>query len=250
MSDQENPENRGRGFRGRIDRIIELIVGSSFGAAIIYSFFWGAFQSLAVGHFVLNEGRFVAVSNGSIISAEKVKKTDAKTDEESDSSSSEDTGDALEIWYASAQHRSLLQPCTLDFEFTGMNITNYTLGTERRHNPHHAEYLPISGIAKNPKLPGPFIYLHFESAFGSSSPNYQLNFDFKKDQAGNTVGLPADKETFVATTEVALNPWQCIATVFIGGGFKIVDFSDFSFIKLPEQIVPVQQDAAVSDLKQ
>ena len=233
LFDQNSPRNAEAGFRARLDRILELLIGSSFGAAIIYSLFWGAFQSLAVGHFIINEGRFVAVAATSITKSAAPKTPVVKSDDESDSSSSGETGDAIEIWYASALHRSVWHPCTLDFEFTGMNITNYTFGSERRHNPHQARYLPVLGIAKNPKLPGPFIYLHFESALGSS-PTYQLNFDFKKDAAGNTVGLPKDKQTFVATTELVQNPWQCVATVFIGGGIKIVDFSDFAFAKVPE----------------
>ena len=241
MFDQDPTRNTNGGFRGRIERVFELLIGSSFGAAVIYSLFWGAYQSLAVGHFISNDGRFVAVAATSNTKSANPKPPAVKSDDESDTSSSGDTGDAIEIWYASAQHRSVLHPCTLDFEFTGMNITNYTFGSERRHNPHQARYLPVLGIAKNPKLPGPFIYLHFESALGSS-PNYQLNFDFKKDQAGNTVGLADDKQTFVATTELVQNAWQCVETVFIGGGFKIVDFSDFAFIKAPEPNAQANND--------
>ena len=230
MLDQNTPENAG-GFRAKLDRILELIVGSSFGAAILYSIFWGAFQSLAIGHFSLNDGRFVAVSCTSVVSPVIPKSLGIKSDEEGDSTAAADTGDAIEIWFASAKHRSLLQMCRLDFEFTGMNITNYTFGSDRRTNPHHAKYLSVLGIEKNPKLPGPYIYLHFESTFGTSSHTYQLNFEYKKNETGSTVGLPADQETFVATSSLGLTPWECIATVFVGGGFKIVDFSDFAFLK-------------------
>ena len=233
MSNQDPSElDYPRGFRARLDRIIELIVGSSFGAAILYSVFWGAFQSLAIGHFILNEGRFVAASSA-IEATPTPPKTPAPTSssDESDTTDATDTGDVIEIWYASAKHGGLLLPCHLDFEFTGMNLTNYKFGSDRRTNPRQAKYLPVLGLEKNPKLPGPYIYLHFESALGSSSRNYQLVFDYKKDQAGNIVGLPTDKETFVATSTADLTPWECLSIVFIGGGFKLTDFSDFNFIK-------------------
>ena len=47
MLDQNSAKNTNDSFRAKLDRILELLVGSSFGAAIIYSLFWGAFQSLA-----------------------------------------------------------------------------------------------------------------------------------------------------------------------------------------------------------
>ena len=247
MLDQDPNRITSGGFRARLDRILELVVGSSFGAAIIYTLFWGAFQSLAVGHFVINETRFVAVSAASIIPFATPKTPKINSDDESDTGSSSEVGDAIEIWYASAVHRSMWHPCMLDFEFTGMNVTNYTFGSDRRLNPHQARYLPVLGIVKNPKLPGPYVYLHFDSAWGSL-PNYQLNFDFKKDQDGNIVGLSDDKQTFVATSELLLNPWQCVTTVFIGGGFKIVDFSDFAFLKAPEP--SAQSPVRATNIKQ
>ena len=234
LFDQNSPRNAEAGFRARLDRILELLIGSSFGAAIIYSLFWGAFQSLAVGHFIINEGRFVAASSAVGANAIPPKPSPPASNDDSETSTSSETGDVIEIWFASAKHRSLLHPCLLDFEFTGMNLTNYKFGSDRRSNPRQAKYLPVLGLEMNPKLPGPFIYLHFESALGSSH-SYQLAFDFKKDQSGNIVGLPTDKETFVAVSSTGLNPWECISTVFIGGGFKVTDFSDFNFIKLVQK---------------
>lgn len=234
MFDQNSPRNAEAGFRARLDRILELLIGSSFGAAIIYSLFWGAFQSLAVGHFTMNEGRFVAASSAVEANPSPPKAPAPANADDSEASSSGETGDVMEIWYASAKHRGLMHPCQLDFEFTGMNLTNYKFGSDRRNNPRQARYVPVLGLEKNSKLPGPYIYLHFDSALGSSR-SYQLGFDFKKDQAGNIVGLPADKETFVATSATDLTPWECIAIVFLGGGFKITDFSDFNFIKAQKQ---------------
>ena len=234
MLDQNSAKNTNDSFRAKLDRILELLVGSSFGAAIIYSLFWGAFQSVAVGHFIMNEGRFVAASSAVEAITAPIKVPPPASGDDSEASSSGETGDVMEIWYASAKHHGLLHPCHLDFEFTGMNLTNYKFGSERRSNPRQAKYLPVLGLEKNPKLPGPFIYLHFESAFGTSR-GYQLNFDFQKDQVGNIVGLPVDKETFVATSSTELTPWECISIVFIGGGFKITDFSDFNFIKQQKQ---------------
>ena len=240
MPDKDPPPNTDSSFRTRLDHLLELIVGSSLGAAIIYSLFWGAFQSLAVGHYILNEERFVAASSNFVpnpIPGPNPPPAKAKASASSDDSdnSAGDVGDVIEIWYASAKHRSLLHPCQVDFEFTGKNLTNYKFGSDRRANPGQAKYLPILGLEKSPKLPGPFIYLHFESALGSTH-SYQLPFDFKKDQAGNMMDLPPDKETFVAATSASLNPWECISTVFISGGFKITDFSDFNFIKAGPQV--------------
>ncbi len=239
MPEKEPPPRVAIDFHERIGAILELLVGSSFGAAIIYSLFWGAFQSLAVGHFVMNEGRFVAASSAINASATPVSPVSEKvpspgSGEDNDNSTSAESGDVIEIWYGSAIHRSLWQACQLDFEFTGMNLTNFKFGTDRRSNPRQARYLPVLGLEKNPRIPGPYIYLHFESALGSSH-NYQLDFDFKKDPSGKIIGLPADKETFVATASTALTPWECISTIFIGGGFKITDFSDFNFVRPQKQ---------------
>ncbi len=223
-------------FRDSLGRTLELLVGSSFGAAIIYSLFWGAFQSLAVGHFTLNEGRFVAASSAVNAFAATPKVPAASAGEESDASNPSETGDVIEIWYAAAQHRGILHPCIIDFEFTGMNLTNYKFGTDRRTNPRQARYLPVEGLEKNSKLPGPYIYLHFESALGNSH-SYQLNFDYKRDESGKMTGLSKDTETFVATASTGLTPWECISVVFIGGGFKITDFSDFNFMKAKQSVV-------------
>ena len=234
MSDKAPPPNTNSSYRTRLDHLLELIVGSSLGAAIIYSLFWGAFQSLAVGHYIMNDERFVAASSNFVPNPNPPKAKPSANSDDSDNSAG-DVGDVIEIWYASAKHRSLLHPCQVDFEFTGKNLTNYKFGSDRRANPGQAKFLPILGLEKNPKLPGPFIYLHFESALGSTH-SYQLPFEFKKDQDGNIMGLPPDKETFVATTAASLNPWECISTVFISGGFKITDFSDFNFIKAAPQV--------------
>ncbi len=214
-----------------IGRWSEIIVGSSFGAAILYSIFWGAFQSLAVGHFILNESRFVAAASASEGSVGTITPNLPNTKK----TASEDAdlpavGDAMEIWYGSAVHQSWLHPCVVNFEFTGKNLTNYQLGSDRRLNPREAKYLPNYGFAKNPKLPGPYIYVHFESAFGTSR-SYQLNYQFKRDATGKVMGELPELETFAATAVAQPSVWECITLVFVGGGFKIVDFSDFSFAK-------------------
>ena len=186
MLDQDSHNSANGGFRARLGRILELLVGSSFGAAILYSFFWGAFQSLMVGHFIVNETRFVAVSRMAKIDAVKVMPpTAVKADDEETGSASE-TGDALEIWFATANHRGFSHPCQLDFEFSGMNITNYQYGSDRRINPHQAKYLSVLGFDANKKLPGPFLYMHFDTTFGTSH-TYQLPFDYKKDDLGKKV---------------------------------------------------------------
>ena len=214
-----------------IGRWAEIIVGSSFGAAILYSIFWGAFQSMAVGHIILNESRFVAAASpedGSV----GVINTAAPNTNKSASEDADPTaiGDAMEIWYGSAVHDSWRHPCQLNFEFTGKNLTNYQLGSDRRVNPRQARYLPTYGFTKKPNMPGPYIYLHFESTFGTSH-SYQLSYHFKRDAAGKVVGELPELETFAATAVAQPSVWECISLVFVGGGFKITDFSDFSFAK-------------------
>ncbi len=111
-----------------IGRWSEIIVGSSFGAAILYSLFWGAFQSLAVGHFILNESRFVAAaspSEGSVVTINTSPPNTKKT--ASEDADPPAIGDAMEIWYGSAVHQSWLHPCVLNFEFTGKNLPTINL---------------------------------------------------------------------------------------------------------------------------
>ena len=236
LLDQDPHSSTNGGFRARLDRILELLVGSSFGAAILYSVFWGALQSLMIGHFIVNETRFVAVSRLAQSGPVRVKPPTAVKAEDEETGSASETGDALEIWFASAKHRGFSHPCQLDFEFSGMNITDYRFGTDRRTNPHQAKYLPVMGFEANNKLPGPFLYMHFDSTFGTSH-TYQLPFDYKKDELGKYVGLPADQETFTATSQLSLTPWECLTVVFIGSGIKITDFSDFAFLKIVQPIV-------------
>ena len=185
---------------------------------------------MMVGHFFVNETRFVAVSRIADMAPVGVKTPSAVKADDEESSGPSEMGDALEIWFATARHRGFTHPCQLDFEFSGMNITDYRFGSDRRINPHQAKYLPVSGFNSNIKLPGPYLYMHFDSAFGTSH-TYQLPFDYKKDATGQYVGLPTDKETFVATSQLDLTPWECVSVVFIGGGIKITDFSDFAFLK-------------------
>ena len=209
-----------------------------------YSVIWAAFQSLLIGHYTSNEGRFYAAastpdSNPPKIMKPQVAANAAASADDSESDSVVETGDAMEIWYASAKHLSVLHPCHIDFDFTGINLTNYQFGSDRRTNPHHARYLPVLGFEKNPSLPGPFVYVHFESSFGVTR-TYQMPFDFKKDADGKTIGLPADRETFEATSSLVLNPWECTTIVFVGGTFKIVDLSDFTFMKQKADQAPAQ----------
>ena len=216
----------------RFSRLFELIIGSSLGALVAYSIIWAAFQSLLIGHYTSNDGRFYAAANGQKIITPKVKKPSANADDTDDDGT---TGDVIEIWYASAKHQSILHPCHMDFDFTGMNLTNYQFGSDRRTNPHQAKYLPVLGLARDPTLPGPYIYVHFESSFGVTR-TYQMPFDFKKDVDGKYSGLPVDRQTFEATSTLVLNPWECVTIVFVGGTFKIVDLSDFTFLKAAPQV--------------
>ena len=234
----------------RVSRFFELLVGSSLAAFVAYSILWAAFQSLLIGHFTSNEGRFVALSTAADTSpvlakpdpapvkAPKVPGADATNDE--DTVTTNERGDAIEIWYASAKHRSILHPCHLDFEYTGMNLTNYKFGSDRRKDPRIAKYLPVSGFVKNPKLPGPFVFAQFQSTFGFSR-TYQMPFDFKKDANGNYIGIPDDRQTFEATSALDLNIWECTTIVFVGGTFKVVDFTDFTFIKQKLAETPAPQ---------
>lgn len=242
MSEQKTPDDEGpEKLPARFSRLFELLIGSSLGALVAYSIFWAAFQSLLIGHYTSNDGRFYAAASSPDGYATKLKKTvaGAKSDD-SESDTTIETGDAIEIWYASATHKSILHPCHMDFDFTGINLTNYQFGSERLTNPHHARYLPALGLEKNPAMPGPFIYVHFESSFGVTR-TYQMPFDFKRDENGQYVGLPADRQTFEATSQLVLNPWECVTVVFVGGTFKIVDLSDFTFIK------PKEFDAAAPE---
>ncbi len=228
----------------RFSRLFELLIGSSLGALVAYSVIWAAFQSLLIGHYTSNEGRFYAAASKPNGNPSKIMKPQAAANataglDDSESDNVVETGDAMEIWYASATHRSLLHPCHMDFDFTGINLTDYQFGSDRRTNPHHARYLPVLGFEKNPSLPGPFVYVHFESSFGVTR-TYQMPFDFKKDADGKTIGLPADRETFEATSSLVLNPWECTTIVFVGGTFKIVDLSDFTFMKQKADQAPAQ----------
>lgn len=245
MSNPELPKDQEREkASARFSRLFELLIGSSLGALVAYSVIWAAFQSLLIGHYTNNDGRFYAAARIPDGNVPKVMKPQAASDatasaDDSGSDSVVETGDAMEIWYASAKHRSLLHPCHMDFDFTGINLTNYQFGSDRRTNPHHARYLPVLGLKKNPSLPGPFVYVHFESSFGVTR-TYQMLFDFKKDADGKYIGLPTDRETFEATSSLDLNPWECTTLVFVGGTFKIVDLSDFTFIKQKADQAPAQ----------
>lgn len=232
MSEQKNSgDQNDEKISARFSRLFELLIGSTLGALVAYSIIWAAFQSLLIGHYTSNEGRFYAAATLPEDSVPIIKKPAAKASaDDTEADPVVEVGDAMEIWYASAKHRSLLHPCHMDFVFTGINLTNYQYGSERLTNPHHAKYLPVLGLEKNTTMPGPFVYVHFESSFGSTR-TYQMEFDFKRDAEGKYVGLPADRKTFEATSSLILNPWECVTIVFVGGTFKIVDLSDFTFIK-------------------